>query len=155
MVLLRLLPSTAVFYLKKKGGKEFQRRDCYWESTKIKKKRTKDNWKELPHPASCMCHPSPHLTSCYRLHTNLFLLLAAPVATSILLAWNPLAPNLFIFFLNQPTSLPPQSPQGHTDLRTFLSSQCHPSQGTRKHFSPGFIASEQSEEYRNCEAGNP
>lgn len=155
MVLLRLLPSTAVFYLKKRRKRVSKKRLLLGKHQDEKKKRTKDNWKELPHPASCMCHPSPHFTSCYRLHTNLFLLLAAPVATSILLAWNPLAPNLFIFFLNQPTSLPPQSPQGHTDLRTFLSSQSHPSQGTRKHFSPRFIASEQSEEYRNCEAGNP
>lgn len=98
-----------------------------------------------------MCHPSPHLTSCYRLHTNLFLLLPAPVTASIPLAQNPLALNLFIFFLNQPTGLPPKSPREHTVLRTFLSSQCLPSQVTHKHFLPRFIASKQSEEYRNCE----
>lgn len=98
-----------------------------------------------------MCHPSPHLTSCYRLHINLFLLLPAPVTASIPLAWNPLALNLFIFFLNQPTRLPPKSPQGHKVFRAFLNSQCLPSQGTHKHFLARFIASKLSEEYRNCE----
>lgn len=130
---LRLLPSTVFLYLKKRRKRVSKKRLLLGKHQDKKggPRTTGKNYLTL-HPACVIAlHTLPLVTP----HQP-FPLAPSTSYSSIPLAWNLLALSPFISFLNQPTRLTPKSPQGHTVLRTFLSSQCLPKAPTNP-FCPG------------------